>query len=141
MRHLTSWGGVITSAVQHKQASYYTATGRMATHCCLCDQLPNRKKKFHGSSCIPAKSALTFLSTVPLESIAAMKGPDAVLCSNCEQAINNISHYQSKVDSLKKKCSLQQSPLLPGRDLVLLLAKSNHNDLAWKPFHIQKMNP
>ena len=75
--------------------------------CCLCRELlpsdRRRKKNLHGSSCTAAKSALTRLSTLPLEDIDALADPAAVLCSNCECTVNNIEHYQSKVDSLKKK--------------------------------------
>ena len=87
----------------------------MGTFCCLCGKnMPKRKKKFHGSSCMAAKSALTVLSTVPLESIATLgDDPDSVLCSDCELPINNISHYQSKVDCLKKRVAEMLSSVIP----------------------------
>ena len=47
----------------------------------------------------------------PLEEIDALNDSAAAICSNCERTVNNIQHYQSKIDSLKKKVMQMLSSL------------------------------
>ena len=70
-----------------------------------------RKKCLHGNNCIAAKSTIKALLTEPLEEIDALNDSAAAICSNCERTVNNIQHYQSKIDSLKKKVMQMLSSL------------------------------
>ena len=65
----------------------------------------------HGNNCIAAKSIIKALLTEPLEEIDALNDSAAAICSNCERTVNNIQHYQSKIDSLKKKVMQMLSSL------------------------------
>ncbi len=42
------------------------------------------------------------LLSVPFEEIEALNECTATICYNCEKIVTNLSHYQSKADSLKK---------------------------------------
>ena len=59
------------------------------------------------------KFTLRVLSVVPLEEIEELNDAAAVLCNNCERTVHNISHYQSKVDSLKTTVTEMLSSLTP----------------------------
>lgn len=88
----------------------------MDVYCCLClDQLPadrRRRKKLHGLSCAEAKAVICELSAVPLQNIDGLRGPNVILCNNCEKKLKSISDFQTKLDSLKKYISEKLSALL-----------------------------
>ncbi len=79
---------------------------KMERWCCLCrEALPldrRRKKCLHGDKCETVKVIIVGLLSVPLEEVDALNAPTATICSNCEKKANNINHYQSKVETLKK---------------------------------------
>ena len=102
----------------------------MERHSCLCrDVLPpdrRKRKGLHGNSSIAAKSTLRVLSVVPLEEIEELNDAAAVLCNNCERKVHNISHYQSKVDSLKKIVTEMLSSLTPAGKRLFKYMKGHH---------------
>ena len=93
----------------------HQSTMEIEGRCCLCREvLPldrRRKKCLHGNNCIAAKSTIKALLTEPLEENDALNDYAAAICSNCERTVNNIQHYQSKIDSLKKKVMQMLSSL------------------------------
>ena len=92
----------------------------MAACCCLCrSPVPadhRRRKKLHGTSCATAKSVLTEVSGVSLETLVETSDPAAVLCYSCERVLNNIHSTAAKLETLKAdvkgKVSVLQSVTL-----------------------------
>ena len=71
---------------------------------CLCvQQLPKdrrKRKKLSGSSCINARKVLRSLSGPVLDNI--LGDHDAVICTSCDNTLNNIYQCEQKLTSLKR---------------------------------------
>ena len=73
--------------------------------CCLCrDPVAGdhqKRKKLYGAACKKARTVLTEEFCVSLEALVETKDPEAVVCSSCETALNNIRRLTDKVEALK----------------------------------------